>query len=166
MNSKESQKMTQIIVSLTIGSMICSNIQTNSGGVIDEISELKDWRFNGTEDLDAGALTDWIANYSFISFDGDLDNEELFASIEAIKIHGPSVAEYTEEGLRLDDMTFYLKLKITDGSEEDFDDLFHIIVPTVEFSGHKLEFTDFEEYTSEVDELPSEGKIISVKRSV
>jgi len=96
---------------------------------------------------------------------GELDEPGKFAAISAKGVHGPRYSNYSEEGLLLSDLSIYLEVKTEDNLEEDeLDDLFHLVVLTIDDGASSSQYTEFENYSAEIeDELPSEMKLISVE---
>ena len=148
---------------LTFGSMRLSYIETADGDWIDDPEELEAYRCPGTEDLDSDQLVEWCHQNMTLDFDGDLDDPEVFSTIKAIKLYGPSFAEYGEDGLLLEGTSFYIHVAGPDEiTEDNLEDLFHLIVPTLSFAGTKVGFTEFEEYEAFFEDAPEEGKALSV----
>jgi len=167
-NSKKGSKRSDVkyssrIVCLNFESILSTLVETEDGDYLDDPEDIGEYRFKGTEHLDAKELTLWCHNNLDIEFDGDLDNPELFKSITAIKLFGPNLAEYGEEGLIIEDASFYLEVESeTELDEDDLDDLFHMAVPKIEIEGCKMAFTEFEEYQSSFEDVPEDGKRLSV----
>ena len=151
-----------VSVCLSFDSIKATYIETNDGDWIDEIDDLSAYRFEGTAELDSPSLTNWCNTNINLEFDGDLDDPDVFKAIKAVKVCGPTVAEYSPEGLILESVSFYLLVTaLEDIDESNLDDLFHISVPILSFNGSKMAFTEFEEYEASFEELPNEGKDIS-----
>ena len=98
---------------------------------IDDPDELGAYRFEGTDELEADALTEWVKKHMTIQFDGGLDDPNAFESIKVVKMYGPDACEYSDEGLIVSGACFYLEVGTKQEINEDqLEDIFHIIIPT------------------------------------
>lgn len=148
-------------VCLSFGELTASYVEPDDGEWIEE-EALAFFRFEGTEELDPSSLERWCKSNIDLEFDGDLDDPDVFESIKAVKVNGPNVAEYGDDGLILEDVSFYLTVTSSEELDESqLDDLFHITVPTLNSKGMKMAFTDFESYEASFEEVPDEGKDLS-----
>ena len=161
-NSDKIDGSSVMSVCLSFDSIKSTYIETNDGDWIDEIEDLSAYRFEGTTELDPSSLGIWCNTNIDLEFDGDLDDPDVFTTIKAVKVCGPTIAEYSPEGLILENVSFYLLVTgVEDIDESNLDDLFHISVPILSFNGSKMAFTEFEEYEASFEEAPNEGKDIS-----
>lgn len=150
-------------VCLSFGSMKTSYVETADGDYIDEPDEIRSFKFESTDGLDESALARWCHEYLEVEFDGDLDNPDVFSKINAFMVYGPNSAKYGDEGMTIDGASIYFEVSGDDEiSEEDIDDLFHIVVPVLKFGGAKMAFTAYEEYEATFEDPPTDGRVISV----
>jgi len=152
------------IVCLNIGMARPTLIETDGDDLLEEADKISKFRYAGTEDMSDDALNEWVQKKLSLMFDGDLDEPEKFVAISAKGAHGPRNSNYSEDGLLLSDLSIYLEVKTEEEPKEDeLDDLFHLIVLTIEDGASSSQYTEFEEYSAEIeDEFPSEIKLISV----
>lgn len=149
-------------VCLTFGAITTTYFENTDGDWV-EGEELEDFHFAETEDLDSDALKKWCSEKLQVEFDGDLDEPDAFSSIKALKLYGPDVAEYGSSGLTIEGLSIYLSVTSPDDlSDENLEDLFHLVVPIIETDEGKMGFTDFEEYEATLENAPSDGKALSV----
>jgi hypothetical protein len=161
-NSDKTDGNNAVSVCLSFDSIKATYIETKDGDWIDEIDDLSAYRFEGTAELDPSSLGNWCNTNIDLEFDGDLDDPDVFTTIKAVKVCGPTIAEYSPEGLILESVSFYfLVTGVEDIDDSNLDDLFHISVPILSFNGSKMAFTEFEEYEASFEEVPNEGKDIS-----
>jgi len=160
--SKGDSDADAVQVCLTFGTITTTYFENTDGDWV-EAEELEDFHFAGTEDLDSDALTKWCSENLQIEFDGDLDEPDAFSSIKALKMSGPDAAEYGASGLTIEGLSIYLSVTSPDDlSDENLEDLFHLVVPVIETDEGKMGFTDFEEYEATFEDAPSDGKALSV----
>ena len=149
-------------VCLTFGAITTTYFENTDGDWV-EGEELEEFSFTGTDDLDSDALTKWCSENLQVEFDGDLDEPDAFSSIKALKMSGPDAAEYGSSGLTIEGLSIYLSVTSPDDlSDENLEDLFHLVVPVIETDEGKMGFTDFEEYEATFEDAPSDGKVLSV----
>lgn len=161
LSSLEENENKSVSVCLSFGSIKASYIETREGDWIDEEDALSDYRFEGTTELDPSSLGNWCNTNINLEFDGDLDDPDVFIAIKAVKVCGPTLAEYSPEGLILESVAFYLEVTaIEDIDDSNLDDLFHTCVPILSVNGSKMAFTEFEGYEAYFEEVPDEGKDI------
>ena len=147
-------------VCLNIGIMMPVWAETSEGEWIDEQETLSQIR-----PIEESELVKVCHDNLELTFDKDLDNPENFRSITATHLYGPRIAEYDESaGISISDTSFYLAVESDlELTEDDIEDLFHLIEPVIEFNDTRIAFGDFEEYSVTFEEIPEEGRKLNSK---
>lgn len=147
-------------VCLNIGMMMPVWAETSEGEWIDEQETLSQIR-----PIEESELTKACHDNLELTFDRDLDNPENFRSITAASLYGPKFAEYDESaGINISDTSFYLEVESeSELTEDDIEDLFHLIEPVLEFDEARIAFGDFEDYSAAFEEIPEEGRKLNSK---
>jgi len=143
-----------MFVCLDFGGANCTYIETNEDH-IDETDDLNSWFVDkGPSEDDAVA---WAEKYLTVVFDGELDDPEKFQSIKAIGIYGPNFVEIGDVAPSMSGFAVYLEVEAdNDLSEEELEDIFHLVIPVIESDNAVVAFTEFDDY-SVLLEGPSDG---------
>ncbi|MFD1510716.1 hypothetical protein [Lacimonas salitolerans] len=151
--SDDSNKNKQYVC-LDFGGANCTYIETNEDH-LDEEEDLNAWfAENGISEDDA---VGWATKSLTVIFDGDLDDPEKFKSIRAIGIYGPNAVEVGDGIPSISGFAVYLEVEADSGlSEEELEDIFHLVIPVIEINNARVAFTEFNDY-SVLLEAPSDG---------
>jgi len=129
LSSLEENENKPVSVCLSFNSIKANYLETREGDWIDEEDSLPDFRFEGTTELDPSSLGNWCNTNINLEFDGELDDPDVFIAIKAFKVCGPTLAEYSPEGLILESVSFYLEVTaIEDVDDSNLDDLFKVFL--------------------------------------
>lgn len=151
--SDEADKNKQYVC-LDFGGATCTYIETDEDH-FDEEDELNSWF--AEKGISEDGAVDWAAKHLTIIFDGDLDDPEKFKSIKAIGIYGPNVVEIGDGAPSMSGFAVYLEVESdTDLSEEELEDIFHLVIPVIKSDNTIVAFTEFDDYSALL-EAPSEG---------
>jgi hypothetical protein len=132
-------------VCLDFGGANCTYIETDEDH-LDQEKDLNLWF--AKRGLSGDGVLDWGAERLTVIFDGDLDNPEKFKSIKAIGIYGPKIFEIGSGGPSMSGFAVYLEVEAdNDLSEEELEDIFHLIIPVVEDENAIVAFTEFDDYS-------------------
>ena len=138
---------------LDIGFMQLKYVETPEGDWIDDPEDLTSFRLDFVGDLVELCRTNLT-----VLFDGDLDSPELYEKIEAAWLYGPRSAEYNEGGLAISRASFYFNVEAREELTEDqLEDLVHVIEPCLSYGGYVMAFGDFQEFTVSFEDIPDEG---------
>jgi len=141
-------------VCLDFGGANCTYIETEEDH-FDEEGDLNSW-FAGKGISEDNAV-DWAVKNLTVIFDGNLDDPEKFKSIKAIGIYGPNVVEIGDGAPSMSGFAVYLEVSSdSDLSEEELEDIFHLVIPIIESDNTIVAFTEFDDY-SVLLEAPSDG---------
>lgn len=149
--------MTTYSVCLDIGIMEPKYIETVDGDWLEEYEEIENFELKGVPLDDEEALAKFCAQNLKIIFDGDLDEPDNFTVIKAVELVGPKFAKI-EASIILTDLSVYFHVEGKAGlSEEDFEDIFHLIEPTLSTESFSIAYGDFSDYSTSFEETPGEG---------
>ena len=149
--------MTTYSVCLDIGIMEPKYIETADGDWLEEYEEIENFELKGVPLDDEEELAKFCAQNLKIIFDGDLDEPDNFTVIKAVELVGPKFAKI-EASIILTDLSLYFHIEGKAGlSEEDFEDIFHLIEPTLSTEGFSIAYGDFSDYSTSVEEAPGDG---------
>jgi hypothetical protein len=81
------------LVCLNFGLAQVTLIEDDEDLLIEDLDDISEFRFSGTDSMDLNALYDWVKNKINVDFGGDLDDPDKFSSITAVGIYGPRFAE-------------------------------------------------------------------------
>ena len=141
-------------VCLEFGGANCTYIETDEDH-LDEEDDLNSWF--AEKGLAGDDAVGWATKNLTVIFDGDLDSPEKFKSIKAIGIYGPNVVEIGDGAPSISGFSVYLEVEAdSDLSEEELEDIFHLLIPVIESDNAIVAFTEFEDY-SVLLEPPSDG---------
>lgn len=132
-------------VCLDFGGANCTYIEIDEDH-LDEEDDLNSWfAEKGMSEDDA---LGWATKNLTVIFDGDLDDPEKFKSIKAIGIYGPNVVELGDGAPSISGFAVYLEVEAdSDLSEEELEDIFHLVIPVIESDNAIVAFTEFEDYS-------------------
>ena len=150
------------LVCLDYGGATCTYIET-AGAHIDEQESLRLWLKEKA--LSPEELHAWATNNLTVVFDGDLDNPENFKKIKAIGLYGPNIVDLSEGSLSLSGFSVHLEVEYESDiqfSEEDFEDIFHLIIPVIKDSNSTVAFTEFVDYSVIIEDANINIRPISV----
>lgn len=146
-------KNTQYIC-LDFGGANCTYIET-SEDYFDVEDDLRSWFAEKSMSEDNAAS--WAAKHLTVIFDGDLDGPEKFNSITAVGVYGPNVVELDDGVPSMSGFSVYLEVEADrDLSEEELEDLFHLVIPVIQSDTATVAFTEFDDYSALL-ETPSDG---------
>jgi hypothetical protein len=132
-------------VCLDFGGAYCTYIEV-SGAHLDEEEDLNSWFEEKI--LSGHSWTTWAENHLTVIFDGQLDQPEKFKSVKATGIYGPKLFEFNDSSAFLSGFAVYLDIYSEDQlSEEEIEDLFHMMIPVIHDTDTIVAFTEFENYT-------------------
>lgn len=152
-------------VKLTIDTAYPTMVEGADDLILEPGDGIEQFRFSGTENLESYSLSNWAFEHIQIVFDGELDDPGTIEEINAVGVaeFGEQDCHYDEErGLTVSGIEIYLEVKAQDDGEIDEDaleDIFHIIVLSIQVDDKEMSFSEFEGYhVSMVDEIPSNLK--------
>lgn len=149
----ESEKNKQYVC-LDFGGANCTYIETHDEH-LDEEGDLKSWF--AEKGISEDDTVGWAAKHLTVIFDGDLDDPEKFKSIKAIGIYGPKVVEIGDGFPSMSGFAVYLEVEADSYlSEEELEDIFHLVIPVFQIDNATVAFTEFYDY-SVLLEAPSDG---------
>lgn len=149
------------IVCLDYGGAICTYIETSEIH-IDEQEELEIWFQQNGPSLDK--LFNWAKKNLTVIFDGNLDQPDNFRSIQAIGIRGPNAVDFSNGSIMLSGFSVYVTVEVENClSEDDFEDIFHLIIPTIRDKECTIAFTEFFDYSVISEEPSMDTRLISEK---
>ena len=158
--------MTDYSVCLDIGIMEPKYIETSEGDWLEEYDEIDSFELEGMPLGDEDRLAEFCAQHLEIIFDGDLDEPDNFFTIKAVELVGPKFAKI-ETGLILTDLSIYFHVEgKTDLDEEDFEDIFHLIEPTLSTEAFSIAYGDFSDYSASIEEAPGDGIPLSTEWNI
>jgi hypothetical protein len=155
-----SEPTTKQSVCLDFGGAYCTYIEV-AGDHLDEEEYIISWFEEKI--LSGHSWTTWAENHLTVIFDGQLDQPEKFKSIKATGIYGPKLFEINNGSALLSGFSVYLDIVSEDElSEEDIEDLFHMIIPVIHDSDTIVAFTEFEDYSVLFERQDDSARLISV----
>lgn len=141
-------------VCLDFGGANCTYIETDENH-LDEEDDLSAWFVD--QEISEDDAVSWATKNLTVTFDGDLDDPEKFKSIKAIGVYGPNFVEIGEGSCSISGFAVYLEVEVDDEiTEEEFEDIFHVVIPVIESNNGRVAFTEFDDY-SILLEAPSNG---------
>jgi hypothetical protein len=151
--SDRSECITQYVC-LNFGGADCTYIET-SEDYLDDEDDLTSWF--AERGISDGDLADWASKNLTVIFDGEMDDKRKFESIKAVGVYGPNVFEKDQGAPTMSGFAVYLEVEsVRILSEEELEDIFHLIVPVIEEEEVTIAFTEFYDY-SVLQEVSSDG---------
>lgn len=148
-------------VCLDFGGAYCTYIEV-AGAHLDDEKDLMSWFEEKI--LSGHSWTTWAENHLTVIFDGQLDQPEKFKSVKATGIYGPKLFEFNNGSAFLSSFAVYLDIYSEDQlSEEEIEDLFHMMIPVIHDTDTIVAFTEFENYTILLETPDSSVRPISVE---
>lgn len=143
-------------VCLDIGVMEPKYIETAEGDWIED-DDLFAFALDGIPTDNEKALTTFCAKHLEIVFDGDLDEPDSFTRIAATELVGPAFARI-EASLIIMDLSIYFEVETEfELKEEDFEDIFHLIEPTLKTSKFSIAYGDFADFSVSLENASGNG---------
>lgn len=145
---------------LNFGGAICTYIEEGEEHFDDE-EKLTLWFQD--KSISENDLFAWVAKHLTVIFDGELDKPDKFNSIKAIGLYGPNLFGIDEGPPLLSGFSVYLEVK-SDGvlSEDDLEDIFHLMIPVIQFENTTVAFTEFDDHSVFLEEMGEGVRPISV----
>jgi hypothetical protein len=149
------------IVCLDYGGAICTYIETSEIH-IDEQEDLEIWFEQSGPSHEK--LFDWAKKNLTVIFDGNLDQPDNFRSIQAVGIRGPNAVDLSNGSIMLSGFSVYVTVEVEKClSEDDFEDIFHLIIPAIRDKESTIAFTEFFDYSVIFEEPSMDTLSISEK---
>ena len=148
--------MTVHSFAITFGRIAATCIESlSSGDIAEDESELAAIAPQVFTDTSVSSFRDSVS----IVFDGDLDNPDLFQSIQIKGFTGPSVASPSDYSFG--NFAIYGQARLSDEHDPSevetvLEDILHAIVITASLNDYSVDFGNWEEYSITLEDCPAE----------